>query len=178
MKRFESPNILRMFGICVQDEDGESQRVGVACSCWWSDRLTARRTQPSLPHRHGVLREGKPPRGPEICRLQTALGQEGQDVSRGRTGTLPVSCSSLKHRDDALNSSSFFFFFTESVNIDIAHADAHCLSRCCLAACTRRGKNRRFTDASTAASSSCPKATQSRCVVQGMRSMQKCCRQS
>lgn len=23
MKRFESPNILRMFGICVQDEDGE-----------------------------------------------------------------------------------------------------------------------------------------------------------
>lgn len=23
MKRFESPNILRMFGICVQNEDGE-----------------------------------------------------------------------------------------------------------------------------------------------------------
>lgn len=55
MKRFESPNILRMFGICVQDEDGESQHVGVAGSCGGSDRVTARRTQPSLPHRHGVL---------------------------------------------------------------------------------------------------------------------------
>lgn len=55
MKRFESPNILRMFGICVHDEEGESQHVGVVWHCGGSDNVSAHRTQPSLPHRHGVL---------------------------------------------------------------------------------------------------------------------------
>ena len=27
MRRFESPNILRMFGICVQDENGKDQSI-------------------------------------------------------------------------------------------------------------------------------------------------------
>lgn len=37
MKQFESPNILRMFGICIQDENGE--RVNTEVHIFWNEHL-------------------------------------------------------------------------------------------------------------------------------------------
>lgn len=60
MKRFESPNILRMFGICVQDETGEWTSAREAqCLIFFPGiqcvTVTVCRIRPTVPHHHGVL---------------------------------------------------------------------------------------------------------------------------